>query len=105
MFIKIKLNIKFMKIEIGNRVTSTEVAMNKFGCISQSKHLEVVEFCSDGKVRCKYFSEAAIYPKPEYFLVKLDSLKFVNNIALKYRGIGEDPYFNQNYLDVNNYKF
>jgi hypothetical protein len=55
--------------------------------------MEIFEFLENGKVKCKYFLENKINPKIEYYVVSLDSLTFKSHEPLKYRGIGEDPFW------------
>lgn len=86
-----------MKYKIGDRVKSTEVSELSYENTFQDKQLEIIEFLESGKVRCKFFLEKEVRPQIEYFEVSEESLTFISKEPLKYKDLGEDPFFNKHY--------
>jgi hypothetical protein len=82
-----------MEINVGNRVSSSEVEMTDFGGVFQKKQLEIIELMPNEIVKCKYFNENEVNPKIEYYEVSKESLAFINEIPLKYKGLEQDPFF------------
>ena len=67
-----------MNIKIGDIVISSEVPLNNYGRISQEKHLEVIEFLDNEKVKCRDVLVNQKNNEDEFYKVTLHSLRLIN---------------------------
>ena len=83
------------KLEIGDRVYSSEVPLLDNNGVYTKKQLELVSFLPNGKLKLIYFSEKESRPTPEFYTVSEESIIFISKTRLHYKGPEDDPFFDR----------